>query len=298
MLNRILQPHFIWRPWQFVKALRRKVSGKLTGMTSIRLPWGADIRFPSHDYIAHQLTMHGITALEACEAVFRLLDPAETAVDAGANIGTVSSAMIHCTGPKGRVTAFEMMPQTYRILKENYNNWQSACSEARAVECALSNSDTTVNIGLSSDFALNTGVAYATHGEVFAGHQSISSPAKTLDSFFPAPQTIHFLKLDVERHELAVLEGASELLKSGRLRDMVFEDDIAADSPVKQLLMRYGYTIFTMHPKLFGIKIVRFEGYTDKVTARKGIADYLATRDPQRVESRWASSGYRCLKSG
>lgn len=298
MLNRILQPYFIWRPWQIVRALRRKVSGKLTGMTSIRLPWGAEICFPSHDYIAHQLTMHGITALESCEAVFRLLDPGETAVDAGANIGTVSSAMIHCTGPTGRVTAFEMMPQTYRFLADNYKNWKAACAEARAVECALSNSETTVNIGLSSDFALNTGVAYATHGEVFTGHQSIPSLAKTLDSFFPAPQIIHFLKLDVERHELAVLEGARELLRSGRLRDMVFEDDVDAESPVKHLLKQHGYTLFTMQPNLFGLKLIRMQDKTDEVTAGKGIADYLATRDPHRVESRWTTSGYLCLKSG
>lgn len=242
--------------------------------------------------------MHGIIAMEACEAVFRLLDEGETGVDAGANVGTVCSSMVHRVGRSGHVLAFEMMPQTFAMLNENVEAWKSRCPQVEAFHCALSDSETTINIGLSPDFLVNTGVAYATHGDVHPGHQVLSAQAKRLDSFLSAEQSIHLLKLDVERHEYAVLKGAEELLKSGRIRDIVLEDATHEDSTVKQLLRSNGYSFFSMQAGLFGVSLIPFQpSASHSDTNADDYSDFLATRNPERALARWAKRGYRCLSA-
>jgi FkbM family methyltransferase len=296
LLNRILQPYFVWRPSQFFRALSQKWA-KPTATASTVLPWGATIRFPGHDLIARHLLMYGITGMEACEAVCRLLDPGETAVDAGANVGTVSSCMMHRVGKTGRVMAFEMMPATYQFLNENYQAWKPLCPNSEAVQLALSDRETTVNIGLSPDFHQNSGVAYARHGEVHPGHEHLTAAAKPLDAFFPAPEKIHFLKLDVERHEHEVLLGARELMSSRRIRDIVFEDIKGMETPVKTYLREQGYALFTMTPKLMGVELEPFQPQGDATTLdENAYADFLATLEVDRLKKRWASRGYQCLK--
>lgn len=296
MLKRILQPYYIWRPGQIVRALYIKLAGRQKGSATIKLPWGAAIRFPTHDYIGHQLSMHGIIAMEACEAVARLLDEGETAVDAGANVGTVSSIMARRVGKTGQVSAFEMMPQTFAYLHENVESWKAFCPKAEAHQCALSDRESVINIGLSPDFQVNTGVAYATRGEVHPGHQVTTAQAKRLDAFFPSNAMIHFLKLDVERHELEVLQGAGSLLTQGRIRDIVFEDVALADSPVKQLLASLGYSLLTMRAGLSRIDLIPFHA-ADHAGNADEYCDYLATRDVKRTLSRWAKGKYYCLST-
>jgi hypothetical protein len=47
-------------------------------------------------------------------------------------------------------------------------------------------------------------------------------------------RTLALLKLDVEGHELAVLEGASRLLGGGAIRDVMFEEEETLPTPVSQ----------------------------------------------------------------
>ena len=297
MLKRILQPYFVWRPGQIIRAIRTKIAGLPKESATIRRPWGAVLRFPTHDYIGHHLSMHGIIAIEACEAAARLLDEGETAVDAGANVGTVCSIMANRAGKTGLVKAFEMMPPTYAYLKENVQAWKECCPNVEAYQCALSDCESVINIGLSPDFQVNTGVAYATRGEVHPGHQVTTAQARRLDSFFSSKDTIHFLKLDVERHELEVLRGAGSLLTEGRIRDIVFEDAALADSSVKQLLRSHGYTLLTMCTGLSRIDLMPFQLFNKEWNEADGYCDYLATRDVKRTMERWAKGRYYCLSA-
>jgi FkbM family methyltransferase len=296
MFDRFLQPYFVWRPGQIVRAVRQKFAGPASGVATVRLPWGLDIRFPADDYIGHCLRMHGIMAVEACEAVFRLLDPGECGVDVGANVGIVSSAMVRRAGQSGRVVAFEMMPQTFGYLAENLAAWKRLCPDSAAVNCPVSDSESAVNIGLSSDFPLNSGVAYVTRGEVPAGTASLVATARTLDSYFPEPQAIHVLKLDVERHELPVLKGAARLLASGRVRDVVFEDALAPDSPAKEFLRSNAYSLFALRNGAFRTALAPLPATGGRPGADSDeYVDFLATRDPDRARSRWQRRGYLCL---
>lgn len=55
----------------------------------------------------------------------------------------------------------------------------------------------------------------------------------------PSPTVI---KLDVEGHELSVLEGLSKRLLLPSLHTVVFEDSVQQDTAVKTLLQKAGFT--------------------------------------------------------
>ena len=58
------------------------------------------------------------------EAIWRLLDSGEQAIDIGANIGQNASIMALKSGPQGHVTAFEPGPEAFRLLSKNVASWQ------------------------------------------------------------------------------------------------------------------------------------------------------------------------------
>ncbi len=115
MRHRFFRPEFVYRPQQLLRAAWQKISGDPNSYIMTRLPWGAEISVHPGDYIGHRVLRHGLTALDACEAVFRLMQVGGTALDIGANHGVVTSAMRHKGGPNCRIHSFEMV----RELSQN-----------------------------------------------------------------------------------------------------------------------------------------------------------------------------------
>jgi hypothetical protein len=66
-------------------------------------------------------------------------------------------------------------------------------------------------------------------------------PCQKLDSL-PIPDGNLILKIDVEEHELQVLVGAEELLKSGRVK-VVYLDGYSSNL-IPPLLERHGFRFF------------------------------------------------------
>lgn len=56
------------------------------------------------------------------------------------------------------------------------------------------------------------------------GSSAIDIEVTTLDEFVSCDTEIGVLKIDVEGHELNILEGARRLIAQRRIRDIVFED--------------------------------------------------------------------------
>lgn len=170
MLNRILRPEFLHRPQQILRAATQRWSGDPQEAVTCRLPWALPVTVQASDYIGHGVYRHGLTAIEACEAAFRLMGPGDIAIDAGANQGIVTSAMAFRAGRSGRVIAIEMLPETFQKLALNVQSWGEAGSCITLINSAVSDRNGTIQVGLSPDFARNSGVAYATHEQVFPGH--------------------------------------------------------------------------------------------------------------------------------
>jgi FkbM family methyltransferase len=128
------------------------------------------------------------------------LRPGDTAIDVGANIGSVTLALASAVGPAGQVVAFEAHPRLYQCLVANIalNKAPHVVAHARAAGAA----EGLVGFSDGSNDDENS---------VVSGAASLQVPVSRLDDF--APQgPVRLLKIDVEGYEPVVLAGAGKTL--------------------------------------------------------------------------------------
>ncbi len=101
------------------------------------------------------------------------------------------------------------------------------------------------------------------------------------------------LKMDVEGHEPAILEGAGRLLGEGRIRDIVFEDYEPQPSRCAAILKGAGFAIFAIVPRWFGLRLVALDEWPRLLDRYP--PNFVATRDPRRLQARLGAFGWRCL---
>ena len=131
---------------------------------------------------------------------FNFLDHKRTAIDVGANVGLWSKDICKIFD---EVKLFEPYRLNIECLKKNLENYQNF----QIFECALSNKD---GIG---DLFINDkelgGISLASPQGKF---KTTSTQLKKLDDFHF--NNIDYIKIDVERYELEVIEGGIMTLKN------------------------------------------------------------------------------------
>lgn len=149
--------------------------------------------------------------------------------DVGANVGEYS-LLARSQIRHARIFAFEPSPQTYEVLRKEI---EKAGAQSSIVAENLGLSDTPGELNL---------YAYAIDGCEYSALASVvkrlptpeatlevcrqdTVTVETIDRFCAARsvKNIELLKIDVEGHELAVLQGAEGMLNSGRIRFIQFE---------------------------------------------------------------------------
>lgn len=296
MLKRLARPEFLYQPRQVVQAAYRKLSGDEKGEVIRRLPWGLSISISPDDFIGRQVYRYGVAALGACETAFRLARPGDTVIDIGANIGAVTAALVHCVKPSGRVIAIEMMPETFEKLSANVRRWNGLARLVTCVNVAASNRDGTVKVALSPDYAANSGLACVVNGPLPGDHAAIDVPCRRLDRSVPTHGPIKLAKIDVERHEFEVIQGAGDLISRHIVSNVLFEDAPSSDTPVKALLGSQGYRIFELLNSLWGPKLLPLEARRGARASDRSV-DFLATDRPDEAIRLFKPPGYQCLKS-
>jgi FkbM family methyltransferase len=273
-------PYYVFRPSQIV---RRLVGTK----PPVTLPWGDRIECDPSEMIGDALVRNGVFELAVTELLWRLTDRGETCVDAGANIGYMTSVMARRAGPSGLVIAFEPNPEVYARLVRNARRWTTgAVIEAR--EVALSSVVGPGSLVIEGDFRFNNGTS---HVEREGDPGNCPVRLETLDYALHAIPSVGVLKLDVEEHEMAVLHGGSHMLREGRIRDLVYEHELPYPSPVSDLLEGHGFRIFAARERFHGPVLADPSiPFPPNV-----VPNYLATLAPERAMSRMRLLGWRCL---
>lgn len=166
-----------------------------------------------------------------------LVKPGNTAVDAGANIGVITTFMSKLVGEQGCVIAIEMMPDTASMLRSTI-----ALNDLRnvhVVERALSD---------RADETVVATVVPGLHGQASivsarTGRQTTEAAVQTttLDAVLADIEEIGIIKLDLEGAELAALKGAKDALK--RVRAIVFESWAPNGGEVRDFLRSAGYQV-------------------------------------------------------
>ena len=282
-----MKPEYVYQPGRL---LRRLVSGTDRASPAALTAFGFPLDLMPNELISNSIRRKGMYDVVTAEALYRLLDPAAQAIDAGAHVGLMSVIMALRAGTEGSVQSFEPHPAVYAMLCSNAARMNQALGKPviRASKLALSDAARRAPLFLPADWSSNTGVARLDAPR--NSEQGALVDCETLDSAvtLDAPA---LMKLDVEGHELAVLRGAERTLE--KLRDIVFEDFGSYPTPAMSLLERSGFQVFALfrtlsHPILAGPE--------RRGMPAKADPNYLATRDPERARKRFESRGWHVLR--
>jgi FkbM family methyltransferase len=207
----------------------------------------------------------------------------------------MTSIMSVRAGKSGRVWSFEPHPLTFEELVKNVQRWKGhgELAEVFAHQIALSDRNGEGLLNIPGDDSINRAVASVHNGTHSAG-ANFTVALGRLEELVTERDEVGVLKIDVEGHEYQALRGAESLLQRHRIRDILFEDYQPYPSLTTAMLERYGYTVFTVRPRLLGLSLGH--GFRHPVVSHGYIPTYLATIDPDRVIRRLNPRGWIALR--
>ncbi len=165
-------------------------------------------------------------------ALFSILRPGDTFVDVGANVGLFSCTVSRL--PDVKVLAFEAHPDTYLRLARNASH-----HGATATHVAVSDKPGELSF---VDGAVSHVFAEASHRNAYhEGTTTIKVEARPLDDLLPMDRPL-VMKVDVEGHEPAVLNGAKRLIESGQLKAVIL-DASPESRKAAEILRQHQYVV-------------------------------------------------------
>jgi FkbM family methyltransferase len=184
----------------------------------VRYDKGRVINVRLGDYLQQQIFFDGYYERPLVDWLERTLRPDDVFWDVGANIGAVSLVAARLCK---RVVAFEPDPRSLSRLEQNVRANQ--LTHIDIVAGALGVTAGTATLYQAAD--INTGMTSLVPGRSRAVGEQVVQVLRADDVIAQRPElTPTVMKLDVEGAEHLVLGGAPNLLRSGRLRALVFED--------------------------------------------------------------------------
>lgn len=143
-------------------------------------------------------------------------------LDVGANTGQFTTLLHEVMGKDAIIHSFEPSPATFKRLQENTRSF----SGVHLHPMGLGDAPGKLNLFTNQDESLIASVYQRRldhFGIVMDKQEQVD--ITTLDAFCAEHKLdrIHFLKMDVEGHELNVLKGATEMLHAGKINFIQFE---------------------------------------------------------------------------
>ncbi len=205
---------------------------------------------------------HGYWELHVTLYVQLLIQPGWTCVDVGANAGYVTLPMAQKAGPSGKILAFEPNHRVQKKLLRNLELNPEGLAPIELLPFGLG--DQPGSARLAED--LGHGLGNATLREA-QPEDNDPIEIRTLDSF--ELEKLHFLKVDVEGMELAVLKGASRSLE--RHRPYVLFETLTTISPethkrCEDFLRERDYVCYNLDFKSESLVEVRYPNYPQEDT--------------------------------
>ena len=151
------------------------------------------------------------------KVIQHLVGPGHHVADLGANIGVYTKCLSELVGTFGRVYSVEPIPFTFDVLRSNVRKFGLRNVELK--NCAISDSDGYVTMEVPR---FDWGGENFYEARIVSGHAKRSFrqavvPSYTVDSLFSELDSpIHFIKCDVEGHELSCLRGAVRTIQSSK----------------------------------------------------------------------------------
>ena len=178
----------------------------------------------------------------AASLASELLNKGDVSIDIGANMGSYTFVMANRVSSSGKVFAFEPNPTLFTNLRDSValNQSQNFISiDSRAL---YSHSGETLKFYISDNHSNSGTSSLINHGVFVREENFIIVKTITLTDYFQEKQIANckLLKIDVERAEFQVLQGAFELLEK-RVMDYIILEQLAG-SESQKLLFNVEYT--------------------------------------------------------
>ena len=284
---RLATPPYFFQPLQVLRRLRLEYFWRSKREAFVTLPWGVPIKINPREAIGFDIASQGLYEIGVTETLWRLTESGDLAIDAGANIGYMASILGIRVGPKGKVICFEPHPEVFESLRKNVEIWRKdrRCGSFVLHQTALGSENGKALLRTNDWFRTNRGTAWISNKEeASADLNAIEVPIQNLDSLLNADETIGVLKMDVQGHELGVLQGMTRLLKRHAVRDIVFEEESAFPAPTHKYLKSHGYSIFGLQELFSRVRCLP-DAQPIFDPALGPVPNYLATLDPNRANA-------------
>jgi len=291
VLRRLWKPWFVYRPRQLVR--RMTLGPEVPGWQALATSWGGLLLADPTKTIGRSIRTTGLYDLAVSEVLARLIDPGDTVVDAGANVGYMTVLAAAAAGPTGRVVAFEPHPDLFAVLRQNVEMTAGRLPSATVDlhNAALGEAAGTAQLVLPHYFSSNDGVGSLATVPT-AGSNAIPVSVAILDEALGEAR-VGLMKLDVEGFELHVLHGGRQALDSGRIVHIVFEDHDVERSQVVRLLQSAGYQVFAVGWRMRGLVVAPVE--CGLLAKDYEAPSFIATLRPDVVHERCATAGWKVL---
>jgi FkbM family methyltransferase len=183
--------------------------------------------------------------------VKHLVKPGETVIDVGASFGIYTSFLSSTVGEKGIVYSMEPIPLTYDIL--TFIIKKQKLQNVTPYNFALSDSDRVVKMEIPEtssgvkDF-YRARIVKGSSPNVFLKHYELK--CRALDFLeLQIKDRLSFIKIDVEEHELQVLQGGKGIIKK-YMPALLIEitgnpnDENSSAHMVFDTLLKFGYSAY------------------------------------------------------
>jgi FkbM family methyltransferase len=201
-----------------------------------RLPHGETVDLRYREDLGTLVLFHGGYEDREIAELCKYIPEGGTVLDVGANIGLSAIEFARSAGAGGKVIAFEPHPDTAARLRANLE--RNGIGNVEIIQSAVGAAAGTVTFNESADATLSS-ASLVPRNLV----RSFEVPLTTVDIAWAAAgkPKISALKIDVEGGELAVLQGASELL--AREHPVILLEAWGANQldPIQALLTAAGY---------------------------------------------------------
>jgi FkbM family methyltransferase len=296
-LTAVWKPWYVYRPHQLARRLVSSIAAPPPGHQLMPVSWGVELWADPTEHVGRSIYTTGVFDLAVSEVLFRLVEPDDLSIDAGANLGYMSLIAAIRSGVGGRVMAFEPNPHVAKWFRKNIEQareqYDMAPVELRAT--ALGAAPGTATLVLPETSAANDGLAHIAdaHQPPVGGGNVVRVSVDTVDRLVGA-RTAGVMKIDVEGYEEQVLDGAAQALRTHRIRHVVFEDHHGAGSKAMSLLRAAGYEILSIGWSMRGPVLA--PAVNGSLATAFEAPSYLATIDGRAARDACAPAGWRALQ--
>lgn len=192
---------------KYLSKYRAETVGDNESISVIRTNTAAGPMFlhPDDPMITREILSYGTYDKELTQVFDMVIQPGDTIIDVGANVGYFTLLASNLTGGTGNVISFEPENKNYEILLANVNNF--AKHDNISIE----------NLGISdkqTSLELSLGEGPGGHKIGGSNNETQSVDTVILDEYINS--SVDLVKIDVEGVEPSVFRGMTQMIKSQR----------------------------------------------------------------------------------